>query len=213
MASDRTPVAARPSGGRVAQRRRTRQALLDAANELLEEGTRPSLEDVAERADVSRATAYRYFPSVDDLLADAVLDRTVMPADVLFPDDGGTLGERLLTVEEAVNGSLAADEVTVHVVSRLLADAWLSADGEDRAERPGRRMPLIEQAIAPFRERLGADGADRLRHAVALAIGTEAVITLRDVCLLAHDEARSTARWTIAALARAALDEADAHAG
>lgn len=210
MAPDRMPVAARPSGGRVAQRRRTRQALLDAANELLDERAHPSLEEVAERADVSRATAYRYFTSVDDLLADAVLDRALVPPDVLFPDDAGSLEDRLIMVEEAVNGSLAADEVTVHIVSRLLAEAWLSADAEDRAERPGRRMPLIEKAITPFRERLGDDRADRLRDAVALAVGTEAVITLRDVCLLAHDEARATARWTIAALARAALDEADA---
>ncbi len=211
MASRRSRATG-PSGGHVtngrgAQRRRTRQALLDAGNELLDEGGRPSLEEVAERADVSRATAYRYFPSVDALLTDALVDRSIVSPGELFDGGGGDLVDRLLAVEEAVNGPLAADEVAMHVISRLLADEWLASGDGDRAERPGRRMPLIEEAIAPHRASLGDARADRLRDAVALAVGTEAVITLRDVCRLSHRRARDTARHAITTLACAALDE------
>jgi hypothetical protein len=44
------------------QRRRTRKDLLQAAARLMKEGRTPSLDEVAETALVSRATAYRYFP-------------------------------------------------------------------------------------------------------------------------------------------------------
>lgn len=200
-------------GGRQAQKRRTRQALLDAANALLDEGRRPSLDEVAERAEVSRATAYRYFASGEGLLTDAVIDRSLVPAEVLFPEDAGGLDERVLVVEESINAIMIADEVAMHVISRVMSAAWLAAGPEDRAARPGRRLPLIEAALAPYADQLGPGRLRRLRDAIALAIGVEAMITLRDVCELPPEDARQTARWAIRALVAAALDEAADDAG
>ena len=45
--------------GRPNQKRRTRKALLQAASRLMAQGRKPGLEEVAEEALVSRATAYR----------------------------------------------------------------------------------------------------------------------------------------------------------
>ena len=59
------------------QRRRTRKDLLQAAARLMKQGRTPSLEEIAEEALVSRATAYRYFPSVEALLVEAALDVAV----------------------------------------------------------------------------------------------------------------------------------------
>src|SRR5436189_5759169 len=50
------------------QRGRTRRALIDAADALFAEGRVPTVAEVAERADVGRATAYRYFPTQEALL-------------------------------------------------------------------------------------------------------------------------------------------------
>jgi AcrR family transcriptional regulator len=62
-------MSARRSNGRANQRDRTRKDLLSAAARLLKEGASPSMEDLAAAAMVSRATAYRYFPNLDALLA------------------------------------------------------------------------------------------------------------------------------------------------
>lgn len=202
-----TPLAV--DGGRTAQKRRTRQALLDAANALLDEGMRPSLDDVAERAEVSRATAYRYFTSGDDLLTDAVIDRSLVPAEILFPEDEGSLADRVLAVEEATNALLLADEVAVHVIARVTSEAWLAGGPDDPSARPARRLPLIDAALAPYAGELGPGLTRRLRDAIALAIGTEAVVTLRDVCELSSEETRETARWAVRALVAAALAEAE----
>jgi AcrR family transcriptional regulator len=52
----------------VNQKRRTRAALVEAAQRLLDQGRTPTVADVADEALVSRATAYRYFPSQEHLL-------------------------------------------------------------------------------------------------------------------------------------------------
>src|SRR5690242_20110483 len=69
------------------QRLRTRKDLIAAAAHLMREGRKPSLEEVAEAALVSRATAYRYFPNVEALLAEASVDVVVPNGEALFAGD------------------------------------------------------------------------------------------------------------------------------
>ena len=57
--------------GRIQQKQRTRQALVDAARDLVARGLAPTVEEAAADAGISRATAYRYFPSQSALLAAA----------------------------------------------------------------------------------------------------------------------------------------------
>ena len=70
--------------GRVHQKRRTRDALIAAARDLVAEGETPTVERAAEAASISRATAYRYFPSQHALLV-AAHPETVTVS--LLPDD------------------------------------------------------------------------------------------------------------------------------
>ena len=60
--------------GRINQKRRTRAAILEAAKHLLREGQTPSVAEAADVARVSRATAYRYFPTQEYLLIEAALE-------------------------------------------------------------------------------------------------------------------------------------------
>src|SRR5580765_282004 len=61
------------SQGRARQRNRTRRAVIAAAAELVAHGQRPTVAEAAEAAEVSRATAYRYFPTQEMLLAEVAL--------------------------------------------------------------------------------------------------------------------------------------------
>lgn len=56
---------------------RSRRSILDAASALVVErgGPRFTVEELAERADVSRATVFNYFPSVSDVLVTASVER------------------------------------------------------------------------------------------------------------------------------------------
>src|SRR5712692_8306300 len=62
------------NNGRYKQKRRTRTAVLAAARELIQQGKVPSVAEAAEAADVSPRTAYRYFPTQEQLLTEAHLE-------------------------------------------------------------------------------------------------------------------------------------------
>jgi AcrR family transcriptional regulator len=202
-------VSADLESGRANQKRRTRQALVDAANQFLARGQTPTLDQVAEAALVSRATAYRYFSSVDELVADALLVGGLKPSDEVLAGLSGDPVRRLLAVETAVNELLMRDERALHMVARGLMEQWLNTPQDEQPHRPGRRLPLIDAALEPLDEELPAGIKRRLRNAVALAIGMEAVISLRDVCGLDHHEARLTAQWAVRALVAFARAEAE----
>ena len=57
--------------GRTHQKARTRNALVDITRTLLASGRTPTVEEAAEAAGISRATAYRYFPNQRALLVAA----------------------------------------------------------------------------------------------------------------------------------------------
>ncbi len=185
------------------QRRRTRKDLLQAAARLMKTGKTPTLEEIAEEALVSRATAYRYFPGLDALLLEASLDVAVPGPDEIFGGDtSGDVVARLMRVDSALHDMIAANEpalraMLVHSLQRSMAEGEVPA-------RQNRRTPSIEAALDPVRDRLDRDAAAMLTHAIALVIGIEAVVVLKDVLQLDDDEARAVRAWTIAALAAAA---------
>lgn len=191
--------------GRTNQKRRTRQALLEAGARLLAQGHSPSLAEVAEEALVSRTTAYRYFPSIEALLEEAFFEQEIPTAEELFAEPLEEPVERVLLVEEKLNEILFAQEVSSHVVVRNTIDAWLASAPDDRPVRPGRRLRLLDAALEPLAARLEPEMLRRLRNALSLTIGTEAVLATRDVCGLDVDRAREVTRWASEALVRRAL--------
>src|SRR6478752_4337329 len=87
--------------GRESQKNRTRKALVAAAGALMRAGRQPTVTDVAEAAGISRATAYRYFPTQEMLLAEVALFASGGPLfsdadeNVPLPDAIGRLVRRV----------------------------------------------------------------------------------------------------------------------
>lgn len=192
------------TAGRPNQKRRTRKDLLQAAARLMKQGRTPSLEEIAEEALVSRATAYRYFPRVEALLLEASLDVSVPDVDALF--GAGAPADpvlRLERVDTALHDAILADEASFRV---LLVNAHQQRiKGEAKVPaRQNRRTPLIEAALAPARRQFKPAALETLTRALALVIGTEAVMIFKDVVQLDDAEARKVKRWAIRALVEAA---------
>lgn len=193
--------------GRPNQKQRTRKDLLQAASRLVRKGLTPTLEAVAEEALVSRATAYRYFPSVDALLAEAAMDVATPEAEALFggPDAPADPAGRLHRVDAAFHDMVLANEPAMRIMlARSVERVARGDDGGGLPLRQNRRLPLIEQALEPLRDAVPPAELDRLAKALSLIIGTEAMVALKDVLRVDDAEARAIKRWAIDALLRAA---------
>jgi AcrR family transcriptional regulator len=195
--------------GRVNQRHRTRKDLLAAAGRLLKAGRTPDMDEVAKEAMVSRATAYRYFPTIEQLLVEAPLDGVVPDPDALFAADATTdPADRVDRAEAALHATCYQNEPQLRLMLAASMERALKGPAADGIPlRQNRRTPLIEAALAPSRHRFTNKAYDRLRAALALIFGTESMIVFRDVLGLDEKTARRVKSWAARALVRAALDE------
>jgi AcrR family transcriptional regulator len=204
--------------GRVNQKRRTRAAILAAAVELVEQGQSPTVAEVADMALVSRATAYRYFPTQEYLLFEAALESTRADIDRELEED--TLPEdpeaRLEMLIEALQGRIVDKEAAFRTMLRLSLEQspqekeHYGGESAPSRLRGGGRVRWIEQALAPVRGRLKEPDFRRLVAALSLCMGTEALVVLRDVCALESSEAQEVLLWTARTLLRSSLDEVHA---
>ena len=174
---------------------------------LLAEGASPTLADVAERAMISTATAYRYFASADALVAEVMLDRDFPSVEQVLGAVGSEPSARVLAVEQAVNDALLSHEGAMRMILRNAIERSL-VEGADREHRVGRRQKLIAAALEPLAGRLDPEILERLHHALALVIGPEAILAARDVCGLSPAQARNVTRWAAEALVARVLDGA-----
>lgn len=192
--------------GRSQQRLRTRKDLLQAASRLMRKGGQPTLEEVAAEALVSRATAYRYFPDVGALLAEASLDVEVPDPQALFGDatteDPVT---RLEMVDGAMHDAVVENEPQMRrMLAHAITHALDASPGNGTPPRQNRRLPLINAALAPARTQFAPAALRRLEYALALLVGTEGVIVGKDVLRIEDAELRRVKRWAIRALVDAA---------
>jgi AcrR family transcriptional regulator len=194
--------------GRTTQKARTRAALIDAARRLLAVGRTPSVEDAAEAAAVSRATAYRYFPNRRALLVAAHPE--VEATDLLGEDAPEDARERLdRTIAELI-GLTVDTEPELRTMLRLSLEP---GPPHELLLRQGRAIGWIEKALVPLQARLDPPELRRLVLAIRATCGIEALVWLTDVAGLSRQEASELMRWSARALLRTALAEADERRG
>jgi AcrR family transcriptional regulator len=200
MSSTKTP--------RFNQRRRTRAVLVEAAMQAVQRGETPTIETAAEAAGVSRATAYRYFTSQQALLLEASLDAIGTIPDPKMVDEGPVKSR----VDAAIRFFVRMahnQEPFMRTFLMLSMDHWLHThqNGKDNhALRKGRRMPWLDRALAPLQS-LSPRRKRRLRTALSMLCGVEAMIVTKDVCGCTVREAEDASRWAAQVILRAALEE------
>jgi len=197
------------AGRRPGQRRRTRAAILAAAVTLLAAGGTPSMAEVAEAADVSRRTMYQYFPTLDQLLTEAALEavrsavgQAVEPTE--HPED---VEARLDALVRATQRSTITNESLMRTMIRLTVERPPDTESESLPRRGYSRIEWIEVALQPLRKRLNKPRYERLVSALALCIGIEALLVLRDIRGLSASQAEDVSVWAAQSLLQAALEE------
>ena len=190
------------AGGRAPQKQRTRDGLVAAARTLVGEGATPTVAEVAERAGISRTTAYRYFPNQRSLLVAAHPETA---ATTLLPDGvSSDPQERLDAVATRFIRLIVDTEGAQRTMLRLSLDPDPLARGE-LPLRQGRAIAWITEALQPLRGRFTDEQIHRLALAVRSAIGVESLVWLTDIGGLSREDAAENMRWSAQSLLSAAL--------
>jgi hypothetical protein len=139
------------------------------------------------------------------LLVEASVDVEVPDAaDVFGAKTNGDPVQRMEKVDAALHAMIAANEVPLRLMLANSLQQRAQGDGGDMPVRQDRRTPLIEAALAPARAEFKAADLDKLKAALALIVGTEAMVVFRDVLQMDDASAQKVRRWAIRALVEAA---------
>ncbi|NYT83666.1 TetR/AcrR family transcriptional regulator [Alcaligenaceae bacterium] len=201
-----TSVPKAPESG---PRARTHAALLQAAMELIRTGIMPSVAQVAARADVSRATAYRYFPSRSKLIA-AVVDTSLGPVRTTASKHESAR-ERVMELFDHTFPRFKEYETEMRAALQLaLEHRALERAGmlDEEPYRRGHRVKILAQALLPFENQIPKPLIRRLHKALSTIYGYEAYVVLKDIWNASDREVESTVRWMATALIDATLAEA-----
>lgn len=185
--------------------------MLETAIKLMQAGATPSVSEVAEAAGVSRATAYRYFPSQAALVS-AVVDEALGPIlNWTTKED-----DPLRRVSELLSIGLPRIEefeATFKAALKLSLDQWARGRAGTLGDEPqfkrGHRADLLKHVLKPLEGKLSGQKIDRLAQALSLVFGVETLIAFKDIWGLDSQEMESVAQWTSRALIRAALEDED----
>jgi len=199
----------RDTGTLTGPRNRTMHLLREAARELLRTGGPLTVPAAAERAGVSRATAYRYFPNNDSVVLHATMSLADNPLDdadwdssaVASPDE---LGARAAELVRATATWAFDHETELRTMLRL------SLTPEREEVKPRRGLTNRGRWIGALLEGLPGDVPPAARERLAAALiplfGSDAVVWTTDMAELPRDEAIELLAWMARVLIAATVE-------
>ncbi|PWC21141.1 TetR family transcriptional regulator [Brenneria roseae subsp. roseae] len=191
-------------------RARTRRLLVDTAINMFDQGIFPSITDVANAAQLSRATAYRYFPTQSALVS-AVVGESLGPVLSWHP----TQPDARQRVEELLHFAyprMLQHEGALRAALQLSLQQWANRRSNrvttEKLER-GNRKRLLKIAVEPLTGKISADAQQRVIHALSLIYGSEVFLVLKDIWDLDENGIQDVTQWVAKAILRQAEEDAE----
>jgi len=184
-----------------------RERLMNAALAMLEEGWFPSITELANAAEVSRATAYRYFPSQAALVS-AVVDASLGPV-LNWTPQAAQPTARMAELLQFAYPQMEQHEGALRGALLVSLQQWADAKGGRKKDEPkyvrGNRKVLLGHAVAPLEGSVGAPELARLKQALSLLYGTETLVVLKDIWGLDLEQIQAVTTWMSEALITATV--------
>lgn len=161
-------------------RARTLKLMLSVASEMMHNGDSPSVSDVAERAGVSRSTAYRYFPTRAEMLQ-AVVGETLGPI-LEWQSDADDPVDRMTSLIQQTFPRIADNEPTFRAALRLSLERQDQSEGgrETNGYTRGHRVKLLERVLSPMVDECDPAEIKQLSQALSMFFGIEALVVMKD---------------------------------
>jgi AcrR family transcriptional regulator len=194
---------------RTNQKARTRIALLESAGTLIRVGKRPTVEEAASAVGISKRTAYRYFTSQEHLLADAALEalRPRMDEMLTAVSRSDDVYARVASLAVALRRLAEEHDAELREMIRASLDRSAKPGDEAPRARGGRRLDWIRASLEPLHGKVPATSFEKLTDCLAVCLGIDALMVLRDVCGVPGEQAEELMIWMANAILDKALNE------
>ncbi|MEG3659048.1 TetR/AcrR family transcriptional regulator [Arenibacter palladensis] len=174
--------------GRINQKLETRHKILESAKQLVRKGIDFNLEDVANNAEISRATIYRYYPNLEILSYEVGIDiGTKTPEDIIEDLKDCSLNDMLMGIQNYYNEHAVNNE---NAFRKYLSAVLTSASEKKRGARRNRtlQLALMKSDIRPKEKK-------DLVNLLAILMGIEPLIVAKDVSGLDNQEFKELMSW------------------
>lgn len=175
--------------------------MIATARDMMQQGQSPSVSDVAEQAEVSRSTAYRYFPTQAAMVY-AVVGESLGPI-LDWTSEKVDPVERIGDLIAESFPVISANEMTFRAALRVALDNDGTSISGNSPSR-GHRVELLEHALATLPP---SDSRTQLVQALSVLFGIEGLVVLRDICGLDHPASLRVIAWAAETLTRATVNQ------
>lgn len=193
-----------------ATRARTRRLLIETAMKMFDSGAFPSITEVAHEAHLSRATAYRYFPTQSALVS-AIVTETLSPIKSWRPTRE-EVGERIDELLTFAFPRMLAHEGTLRAALHLSLTQWAQSQATDKPEKEklvrGNRKALLQHVVEPLNAELPPEMVQRVVQSLSLVYGSEIFLVMKDIWGCDNAQLEDIGKWIAKAIVRQAREEA-----
>ncbi|WP_324719989.1 TetR/AcrR family transcriptional regulator [Salinimicrobium sp. HB62] len=187
--------------GRRNQKLLTRDKILESAQDLMGKGDDFTLEDIAKKAKISRATIYRYYSSVEILAAEAILDlNTKSSEEIILEVKDLELKEAILAIQDYYNNLTIDHEAGF----RKYMSFVLNAD-KSKELRGARRKKTLLMLLQERVKDMNPVELENLANLATVLMGIEPFIVTKDVCHLNNEQSKEILKWGMDKVLESAL--------
>jgi Transcriptional regulator len=182
-------------------RKRTFEHLLHTAVSILDEGHELTITELADKSGISRATAYRYFPTQSDLIS-AVVDHSLQPI-LHWQSDEQDVGKKMNDFLSFAFAQMIKHEGAIRAAMRLSLQQWVtdrsaSSSNSEKFVR-GNHKEVLSNLLQPLQSQLNEELNNKLIYTLSIIFGSQ-ITVLKDVWNLDDSYIVSLSQWIIKAV-------------
>ena len=195
-----------------------RNTLIKNALDMFEKGDFPSVTELATKANISRATAYRYFPTQSDLVS-AVVEESLKPI-IDWEPKHSTAEECINELLEFAYPQMLQHEGALRAALLLSLQQWaeqraktthdeIPLQHQDIQEKliRGNRKHILSLATKSLNNELTPALKQKVIHALSLIYGSEVFMVLKDIWQIENDDIPAVTQWIAKAIINQARED------
>ncbi|HDN2512474.1 TPA: TetR/AcrR family transcriptional regulator [Providencia rettgeri] len=191
-------------------RKRTYLLLVTTALDLFEKGAMPSVSELALEAGVSRATAYRYFPTQSDLIT-ATVNESLGPILTWRPQSEKT-EERIDELLAFAFPRMFEHEGALRAALQASLQQWAQGrsapqEVKNKQFERGNRKDILTMVTAPMKSEYPQEIIDKVIKAFSVIYGSEIFLVLKDIWKMDNEQVIELAQWMAKAIINQAITD------